>query len=71
MSMKTVTISSAVITADKTGHNTIAYSPSGSYIGYIDIGSILDTRIKKKNCENCGAPVNWGRHDCEYCGTRY
>ena len=26
---------------------------------------------KITNCKNCGAPINWRRGICEYCGTHY
>ena len=26
---------------------------------------------KITNCKNCGAPINWSRGICEYCGTHY
>lgn len=26
---------------------------------------------KITNCRNCGAPINWRRGICEYCGTHY
>ena len=26
---------------------------------------------KATNCQNCGAPITYGKKSCEYCGTPY
>lgn len=31
-----------------------------------------ENRIQIKNyCDNCGAPVNRNKYQCDYCGTNY
>lgn len=27
--------------------------------------------MKITNCKNCGAPINWNAHKCDYCDTEY
>lgn len=27
--------------------------------------------MRETNCQNCGAPVTYGKNVCEYCGTPY
>lgn len=59
-----VSLESLTVTASDVIRGDVVYAPT------VWRGFLGDVQ-KKTNCPNCGAPVDRGRCDCAYCGTRY
>lgn len=55
---------SLTVTASDVIRGDVVYAPT-VWRGFL--GDVHE----RTNCPNCGAPVDRGRFDCAYCGTRY